>query len=381
MVSIDDAAGSVHPHKCLESTPASPIARLPVETLQHIFVHSILSMPQLGFQGVDHSDMPVLPFSEPNLAQPPLLLTRVCTSWRAISISTPELWSSVRVSIRGRSHYRGRGELLRPMLEAWLRNAQIQPLNIVLDNPGYQFSAIPPPGSLWDYILPVFMSHASHWSTLIASPGIAEYLLERKVHMPMLKTFSSQKLASTRSVDILRLVPKLSSLSVAILDDKWLLPEGVAQGLQHLSLLMCDTALDVLTILAYFPRLLSFQLRTCWNDELRGTTTTRLVVHRTLEQFVIPCTVVLPCVRDMLSLPSLRTMTVTGMWGATQMQSVGLMLSRSSCSLEYLEFSGSIHDIDIEIWYEVERLFLFSPHIRVYHVDFERPSSLSLGWS
>lgn len=194
MASTDDPVLSRPRH-------TAPITRLPMEILQHIFVHS---MP------VARNSM-AIPFAELDPARSPLLLTQVCTLWRAISTSTPDLWCSVRVASIPDPSYRnkGLGELLQPMLERWLRNAQTQPLNIVLDNSP---STMPLSRSLWAYILPVFASHVNHWFTLTTSPSIAEYLVMRKVHMPMLKTFSCQHLFFYRFADLVDLVPNLSSL-------------------------------------------------------------------------------------------------------------------------------------------------------------------------
>lgn len=67
-------------------------------------------------------------------------------------------------------------------------------------------------------------------------------------------------------------------------------------------------------------------------------------------------------------------MIVTGEWNVTHMRSVGVMLSRSSCSLQYLEFSGTHNNIDHQMEYEVEQLSQFSSRIRVCHLDLKRPA-------
>jgi hypothetical protein len=61
----------------------SPIRRIPREILQEIFIHCL------------PTDRPAV-MSE---REAPLLIGRVCSSWRSISQSTPELWTSVHVSI------------------------------------------------------------------------------------------------------------------------------------------------------------------------------------------------------------------------------------------------------------------------------------------
>ncbi|KAJ7175206.1 hypothetical protein C8R43DRAFT_1201906 [Mycena crocata] len=72
-------------HKVLDPYLAlvSPMRRIPAEILQEIFMHCLRS-----------KDHPIMHTSEA-----PLLLGRVCSAWRTISLSTPSLWSSVHVVI------------------------------------------------------------------------------------------------------------------------------------------------------------------------------------------------------------------------------------------------------------------------------------------
>ena len=61
----------------------SPARRAPIEVLQEIFLHT-------------------LPTSHNALMDPhecPLLLTRICSEWRRIALSTPQLWSSIHVPV------------------------------------------------------------------------------------------------------------------------------------------------------------------------------------------------------------------------------------------------------------------------------------------
>ncbi|KAJ7175104.1 hypothetical protein C8R43DRAFT_1057757 [Mycena crocata] len=61
----------------------SPMRSIPAEILQEIFTHCLRS-----------KNHPIMHTSEA-----PLLLGRVCSTWRTISLSTPSLWSSVHVVI------------------------------------------------------------------------------------------------------------------------------------------------------------------------------------------------------------------------------------------------------------------------------------------
>ncbi|PFH46949.1 hypothetical protein AMATHDRAFT_125205, partial [Amanita thiersii Skay4041] len=56
---------------------SSPIQRLSPEILAEIFAHCLNKL---------HSN---------NIRHCPLLLCRVCSSWRALALHTPRLWSSL----------------------------------------------------------------------------------------------------------------------------------------------------------------------------------------------------------------------------------------------------------------------------------------------
>ena len=61
----------------------SPARRVPIDVLQEIFLHT-------------------LPTGHNALIDPhecPLLLTRICSGWRRIALSTPQLWSSIHVPV------------------------------------------------------------------------------------------------------------------------------------------------------------------------------------------------------------------------------------------------------------------------------------------
>ncbi|KIK66067.1 hypothetical protein GYMLUDRAFT_158552, partial [Collybiopsis luxurians FD-317 M1] len=62
-------------HKAL----ASPVRQLPAEILAEIFVHCL---PDCAVR---------------DLSEAPLVLTRICRSWRRIALDTPRLWQSLHV--------------------------------------------------------------------------------------------------------------------------------------------------------------------------------------------------------------------------------------------------------------------------------------------
>ncbi|KAJ6594704.1 hypothetical protein B0H19DRAFT_899198, partial [Mycena capillaripes] len=68
----DDLGAFVEAHKAL----SSPVRRLPLDIIQEIFVACIPT----------HRNCVM------SASEAPVLLGRICSSWRAISLSTPRLW-------------------------------------------------------------------------------------------------------------------------------------------------------------------------------------------------------------------------------------------------------------------------------------------------
>ncbi|KII92014.1 hypothetical protein PLICRDRAFT_104006, partial [Plicaturopsis crispa FD-325 SS-3] len=73
----NEAEKTVRTHRDLLSLARA----LPPELLSEIFVHCL---PE---------------DTTPNVRRAPLLLGRVCRRWRAISLSTPQLWSSISITL------------------------------------------------------------------------------------------------------------------------------------------------------------------------------------------------------------------------------------------------------------------------------------------
>ena len=98
----------------------SPVRRLPPELLQVIFVYCL---PTHGNAVMHASD------------GAPVLLGRVCSEWRRISLSTPEVWSSLHiappiVTFSNLTSSEARFARERELIEMWLGRSGICPLNI-----------------------------------------------------------------------------------------------------------------------------------------------------------------------------------------------------------------------------------------------------------
>lgn len=86
---------------------AAPIRTIPPEILSEIFSHCL----------VDNTEIV-------DVAKAPLLLTFACSRWRTVAISTPRLWSSVRVT---------RGVVSMEMLQTWLLRSCDIPLTLAVN--------------------------------------------------------------------------------------------------------------------------------------------------------------------------------------------------------------------------------------------------------
>lgn len=117
----------------------SPIRRLPAELLGVVFVFCL----------------PNSSFVLPEKRHAPLLLTRICSSWRTIALSTPELWSRLRIV----HHVNGRGQrklndidhIIAPFMALWLSRSGSFPLSISITGIAMKQS-----------ILDVLSHHSSH---------------------------------------------------------------------------------------------------------------------------------------------------------------------------------------------------------------------------
>ncbi|KAJ6586295.1 hypothetical protein DFH09DRAFT_977891 [Mycena vulgaris] len=144
----------------------SPVRRLPLDIIQDIFLACIPT----------HRNCVM------NAAEAPVLLGRICSSWRTISLSTPRLWSSlhipVPVNLSDSDSTLYREKLLQRLetTKAWLSRSGECGLSISFQSPYHVFDsdiaplvhpilqALLPFASRWEHIK--FKSRYSHLVTL-----------------------------------------------------------------------------------------------------------------------------------------------------------------------------------------------------------------------
>ncbi|KAJ7442982.1 hypothetical protein FB451DRAFT_1105393 [Mycena latifolia] len=244
----------VDAHKAL----ISPVRRLPLDVIQEIFTACI----------------PMHRNCVMSAMEVPILLGRICSSWRSISLSTPRLWSRLHIV---EPHFANLPDLFEKKLaqraettKMWLGRSGNCPLSISLKSNGFSYLQVSQ-----NQLIPALLSFASRWehisfTALLSRPGIVSHLTEADV--PMLKSVSINEpfvyfedairwdsFGFLRAPKISSMIFKGGSLSPLELPLRW-------GGLVHLSFtktrptptevfLTSETALE---ILSRCP-----QLRTC----------------------------------------------------------------------------------------------------------------------
>ncbi|KAF8200038.1 hypothetical protein K438DRAFT_1759068 [Mycena galopus ATCC 62051] len=186
-----DALGAyVDAHKTL----LSPVRRLPLDIIEEIFMACLPS----------HRNCVM------SAQEAPVILGRICSSWRALSLSTPRLWSRLHIvepSYPYSSSYTSADGLLQvktaqrlEVANAWLRRSGTCPLSISLES-SHDHSITPPltppltPSSTPspDVFLNSLISFASQWQTisLVIPPFTVQPLLRlTEDDVPLLKSLT-----------------------------------------------------------------------------------------------------------------------------------------------------------------------------------------------
>lgn len=179
----------------------APLRRIPEELLQEIFLRCL---------PVDHNAVM-------SCHEAPLLLGRVCSQWRSVSISTPRLWSGIHIVVTtgapsptpwpNQSPHEADPKF--DVVEAvgvWLSRSGGLPLSISL----FQAPYIYPPSQHTDQLISMLVQFSTRWKhlSLLVSPAMFLPLssLSREV-VPLLEMISVQESPSdiTPPSDILPL--------------------------------------------------------------------------------------------------------------------------------------------------------------------------------
>ncbi|KAJ7576014.1 hypothetical protein C8J56DRAFT_407185 [Mycena floridula] len=137
---------------------------IPRDVLQEIFIQCISSSRT----------------SRMNVREAPMLLCRICSSWRTVALSTVRLWSSLRLDIGLYTSPRHRLRL--ENASSWISRSGAQPLVIdincttpesdwcYVENPfGYQQPALPLQASAWPFVtqfVEMLLGHSHRWKEI-----------------------------------------------------------------------------------------------------------------------------------------------------------------------------------------------------------------------
>jgi len=149
----------------------SPVRRLPQDVVHEIFFHCVPT----------HRN-PIMTSSEP-----PVLLTRISRSWRAIALSSPRIWSKIHIPfpqepqvfrgygfitdetslIERRQRYTGLLQLRCDVAREWLSRSGTCPLSISMRHPGSNSDLQNPKiDNLSHELFNILLSFANRWSNI-----------------------------------------------------------------------------------------------------------------------------------------------------------------------------------------------------------------------
>src|ERR1700729_3599598 len=185
----NDIRESLEAHKALIVPPPTPaLQRVPPEIWAQIFAVSIEDAWTPGYPRVD-------------IRKPPLLLGQICSSWRATSLSTPKLWSSICVP-------RGTRASAIPLIEIWLQRSGAMPLSIEIHGLSSGFPSA---------ILDAFVPHSARWQKLalfISNTALAE--LFGKAILSSLDTLMLRVSGRPQQISIATSADRLHSVALVV---------------------------------------------------------------------------------------------------------------------------------------------------------------------
>jgi len=322
------------------SASDSPAMRMPPETVGQVFMLCLPDPIRWGLQ----SSIP------PNPLIAPLLLCNICSSWRAVALSMPQLWTSISAisgtGIRSRPHLN--------LIQLWLDRSGMCPLSFSVehsDNAG-EDESIGDEGegeSIAESILDMFIPHFSRWQriklvftttfpkSLLQFPENGASLLEG-VQLWLSSDLGSGRIAPTLALShILASSPRLCTFH-------WMHQFYVLRSvnlpwwqLTKVNIYSEISIHDVLGMLSMSPKLIELSLDNIAGRPPDSHFPSRLILAPELQSLYIYTDVNLGPLFDELILPALRSITiihsinVVPAWTQSQLTS---LVTRSKCPLE-----------------------------------------------
>ncbi|KAJ6594528.1 hypothetical protein B0H19DRAFT_921036, partial [Mycena capillaripes] len=172
----DTLSSYVEAHRAL----TSPLRRLPLDIIEEIFMACLPTHRNCAMTALEA----------------PVILGRICSSWRSISLSTPRLWSRLHI-VEPTSYswnlgfYEAKVTQRLEVANAWLGRSGTCPLSLSLEGP-HDHGITPPPSVSREAFSNLIVPFASRWQhiRLVIQPSSLEAALLRLTEndVPLLKS-------------------------------------------------------------------------------------------------------------------------------------------------------------------------------------------------
>ncbi|RDB27067.1 hypothetical protein Hypma_005015 [Hypsizygus marmoreus] len=129
---------------------AAPINDIPVELLGELFAACLRDADPLWYYG---RERPPVSNSPSNFFDP-MTLGQVCRHWRAVALSMPTLWTSMRINSPRRGHL--------PLTQTWLERSGVCPLRLFL----FQDSGSEVESAVTDVLVALLNTQAHRWRSI-----------------------------------------------------------------------------------------------------------------------------------------------------------------------------------------------------------------------
>lgn len=300
---------------------------------------------------------------EPFYLKPPIIFTRVCSTWRAVALSTPRLWCSIFDYV---SHRRIPifGGVVDETSETWLQLSRNCPLSITLHDRG---SLGIPLQHDWEDAAEIFAPHINRWKNVTVTHPDASLSLFRAsdmgtswLEMVDITATSWKKhddVAMQRLVTILQSSPRLCNFSwrTGWLDFHESLAAVPWSQLTHVDL-DCKISLDnFLEISSQLTNVEHCALHRVWGENTYGVHRNPVTLPRMLT-FYLSCAMDLASLLRSVTLPAIRDLKVdhfaaslggnAPMWSQSAFDS---LFPTSSCRLRrlFLDVQAPIAEAEV----------------------------------
>ncbi|KAJ7756282.1 hypothetical protein B0H16DRAFT_1539243 [Mycena metata] len=294
---------------------AHPIQNLPPEILAQVFVHFLPAYPE---------------FPPLSGRLSPLLLCQICQEWRAIALSTPSLWSAIRITTPTDVDVPESHEVLKlEILKTWLTRSRNCPLSLSLSGSSQSL--------LLSDFLDAIASHCGRWEhldVLIAMKDV-EFM---QGEMPLLRELKFGPNGLPRGIEEPpTLFAHAPLLRTVVLSDDFLVERMRLPWAQLTHLYAgCLYEWECLEIVREATHLVSFTANIIRQSEAQPGQNS---IHLHLRDLLL-----LPLrlydaewwweILDYLTLPALRKLQIPEVH--TPLTSLQTFISRSQCTLEEL---------------------------------------------